>query len=337
LRERRNNETFPGIFSEEWAMTFVGIDTVVYATDDMKLARRFFTDWGLKKTKATPTKTVFETEIGSEVVLYPSNSKHLPPPAAPGLGYRETIWGVSSAKHLKQIADELSRDQELKFDDDGTIHAVDPNGFATGFRVWKHRHSLKFEPTEYNSPAGRPRVNKVGAFHQRGRPLRMGHVAFLVPDIKAAETFYSKRLGFPVSDRYAGGSGVFLRYAKESDHHNLFFIHSKQGKSAFHHVAFEVSDIHEVFGGGLAFDRKGWPTEVGPGRHPISSAYFWYFKNPCGGAIEYFSDPDYVTEAWKPTAYRVNRFSEWHVVDGVGPADDGRVRPSMAASRAESL
>jgi len=318
-------------------MTFVGIDTVVYATDDMKLARRFFTDWGLKKTKATPTKTVFETEIGSEVVLYPSNSKHLPPPAAPGLGYRETIWGVSSAKHLKQIADELSRDQELKFDDDGTIHAVDPNGFATGFRVWKHRHSLKFEPTEYNSPAGRPRVNKVGAFHQRGRPLRMGHVAFLVPDIKAAETFYSKRLGFPVSDRYAGGSGVFLRYAKESDHHNLFFIHSKQGKSAFHHVAFEVSDIHEVFGGGLAFDRKGWPTEVGPGRHPISSAYFWYFKNPCGGAIEYFSDPDYVTEAWKPTAYRVNRFSEWHVVDGVGPADDGRVRPSMAASRAESL
>ena len=165
----------------------------------------------------------------------------------------------------------------------------------------------------------------------------MGHVAFLVPDIKAAETFYSKRLGFPVSDRYAGGSGVFLRYAKQSDHHNLFFIHSKQGKAGFHHVAFEVQDIHEVFGGGLAFDRKGWPTEVGPGRHPISSAYFWYFKNPCGGAVEYFSDTDFVTEAWRPTAYRVNRFSEWHVVDGVGQADDGHVRPSMAASQAESL
>ena len=317
-------------------MTFVGIDAVVYAADDMKLARRFFTDWGLKKIKATQSQTVFETAIGSQVVLYPSGSKHLPAPAAPGLGYRETIWGVSSWKHLKQITDELSRDQDLKIDDDGTVHAVDPNGFATGFRVWRRKRSLKLEATEYNSPAGRPRVDKVAAFHQRGRPLRMGHVAFLVPDIKAAETFYSKRLGFPVSDRYAGGSGVFLRYAQESDHHNLFFIHSKQGKASFHHVAFEVQDIHEVFGGGLAFDRKGWPTEVGPGRHPISSAYFWYFKNPCGGAIEYFSDPDFVTEAWKPTAYRVNRFSEWHVVDGVGQADDGRVRPSMAASRAES-
>ena len=318
-------------------MTYVGIDSVVYAADDVKLARRFFTDWGLKKIKATETQTVFETAIGSQVVLYPSSSKRLPLPAAPGLGYRETIWGVSSSKHLKQIADELSRDQDLNFDDDGTIHAVDPNGFATGFRVWRRKRSLKFDATKYNSPASRPRVDKVAEFHQQGRPLRMGHVAFLVPDIKAAETFYCKRLGFPVSDRYAGGSGVFLRYAKQSDHHNLFFIHSKQGKASFHHVAFEVQDIHEVFGGGLSFDRKGWPTEVGPGRHPISSAYFWYFKNPCGGAVEYFSDSDFVTEAWKPTAYRINRFSEWHVVDGVGQADDGRVRPSMAVSRAESL
>ena len=318
-------------------MTFVGIDAVVYAADDIKLARRFFTDWGLKKTKATRSQTVFETAIGSQVVLYPSGSEHLPSPAAPGLGYRETIWGVSSRKHLREIAHELSRDQDLEVDDDGTIHAIDPNGFGVGFRVWRRKRSIKLDPTAYNSPAGRTRVDKVATFYQRARPLRMGHVAFLVPDLKAAEHFYSKRLGFPVSDRYAGGSGVFLRHAIESDHHNLFFIHSKQGKTDFNHVAFEVHDIHEVFGGGLAFDRKGWPTEVGPGRHPISSAYFWYFKNPFGGAIEYFSDPDFVTEAWKPTAYRVNRFSEWHVVDGVGQAVDGRVRPSMAASQAESL
>jgi hypothetical protein len=92
-----------------------------------------------------------------------------------------------------------------------------------------------------------------------------------------------------------------------------------------------------VFGGGVAFDSKGWLTDVGPGRHPISSAYFWYFKNPCGGSVEYFCDPDFVTEAWKPTSYRINRFSEWHVVDGVNSADDGRARPSMAASEASSI
>ena len=65
-------------------MTYVGIDAVVYAADDVKLARRFFTDWGLKKIKATQSQTVFETAIGSQVILYPSASKRLPSPAAPG-------------------------------------------------------------------------------------------------------------------------------------------------------------------------------------------------------------------------------------------------------------
>ena len=67
-------------------------------------------------------------------------------------------------------------------------------------------------------------------------------------------------------------------------------------------------------------------------RHPVSSAYFWYFKNPCEGAVEYYCDSDWVTERWKPTNFRVNRFSEWHLLDGIRQADDGVVRPSMAAT-----
>ena len=84
----------------------------------------------------------------------------------------------------------------------------------------------------------------------------------------------------------------------------------------------------------MHFDKCGWQIEVGPGRHPISSAYFWYFKNPCGGAVEYFCDSDYVTADWKPHAYRINRFSEWHVAEGVRVADDDKEkkRPAMAAT-----
>jgi catechol-2,3-dioxygenase len=101
-----------------------------------------------------------------------------------------------------------------------------------------------------------------------------------------------------------------------------------------HHIAFEVNDVHEMLGGGLAFSKKGWATEVGPGRHPISSAYFWYFKNPLGGAIEYFCDSDYVNADWKPRQYRINRFSEWHLADGIVQRDDGKIRPSLAAAQA---
>ena len=300
-------------------MAFVGIDTVVFGAPDMKQARRFFVDWGVRRVRDGRAGAVFETEIGSRVVLRPPADVG-PSAAAPGTNFREVIWGVSSTRDLDAIAGELSRDREVTLDKDGTLHSVDPNGLGIGFRVWRHKRALKPARTPVNSPGALERIDAPSRFYRRASPLRIGHVVFLVPDLKAGEKFYTERLGFRLSDRYAGGVGVFLRYAAKSDHHNLFLLRSREGKTAIDHVAFEVRDIHEVLGGGLYLQRRGWPTEVGPGRHPISSAYFWYFKSPCGGSVEYFGDSDYLTEAWKPTTYRRNRFSEWHLAAGIKPA-----------------
>ncbi len=68
-------------------------------------------------------------------------------------------------------------------------------------------------------------------------------------------------------------------------------------------------------------EKQGWKTEIGPGRHPVSSAYFWYFKNPCGGAIEYFADEDFVTPKWRPRNLKVvpENFAEWALSDGLRP------------------
>ena len=216
-------------------------------------------------------------------------------------------------------------------DADGTIHTVDDGGVNIGFRVWKRRIEKPGTGTQWNGPGHRARVDRISDVYESAKPHKMGHIVFFVPDTRKAEAFYRKRLGFWLSDRYVGGAGVFLRWAKKSEHHNLFFVKSRTGKTDLHHIAFEVRDLHEVFGGGLAFAKLGWPTEVGPGRHPISSAYFWYFKNPLGGAVEYFCDADYVTDKWKPNNYRVNRFSEWHLVDGIVQRDDGKIRPSLKA------
>ena len=157
----------------------------------------------------------------------------------------------------------------------------------------------------------------------------MGHIVFKVPDVRVGEQFYTKLLEFRVSDRYAKGAAVFLRCSAEQEHHNLLFLNSRGGPTELDHVAFEVREIHEVFGGGVYMRKLGWPTAVGPGRHPVSSAYFWYFKCPFGGNIEYFADSDYVTDNWKPTIFRVNRFSEWHVPDGVGGLQGGQIISAM--------
>lgn len=309
-------------------MAFVGIDTLVFTAPDMAKARRFFTDWGLAKIADSRRGMAFATAIGSRIVVRPPAAKDVPPPAAPHMNFREMIWGVTSERRLAEIHAELARDREVKVDGDGTLHSVDPNGLGIGFRVWKHGKKLAVKRTPVNLTGQYERIDERSNFYERARPLRMGHIGFAIPDLKAAERFYHKRLGFPISDRYAGGVATFFRCSPENDHHNLFLIRSRDGNTRFDHVAFEVRDIHEVFAGGLYIDRKGWPTQVGPGRHPISSAYFWYFKNPCEGAIEYYADSDFLTAAWKPTSFRVNRFSEWHLVDGIR---QGNERPAMAA------
>ncbi len=315
-------------------MAIIGIDSVTYGSPDLKTARKFFNDWGLKKIADSRSGLVFATGIGSQIIVRPEAAKSLRPRLEGGSNFREVIFGVVNSDALQAIAENLSRDRDVAVDTEGTLHTVDDSGINVGFRVWKHRRETRGTGTAWNSPGNRTRIDQISPVYEAATPFKMGHIVFFVPDTRVAEAFYRKRLEFRLSDRYVGGAGVFLRWTEKSEHHNLFFVRSRTGKTDLHHIAFEVRDVHEVFGGGLAFAKRGWTTDVGPGRHPISSAYFWYFKNPLGGAVEYFCDADYVTDAWKPNNYRVNRFSEWHLVDGIKQRDDGKVRPSLVASKA---
>jgi len=315
-------------------MDFTGIESVHFGSADMALSRRFFSDWGLTKISHSAKLLSFQTGNGAEVVVRDQHSALLAPALSEGAQFREFVLGVKTQRELDRLANDLARDRSVTVDGDGVAHSVDDSGIHFGLRL-NRRKAIK-PPTVVprNAPGQRLRVDRVSAKYDGAQPWQMGHIVFFVPDTGEAERFYRQRLGFHLSDRYVGGAGVFLRWAQRSEHHNLFLLKSPTGKSALHHLAFEVRDQHEVFGGGLAFSKRGWPTQVGPGRHPISSAYFWYFQNPMGGGIEYFCDPDFVTEKWKPHQYRVNRFSEWHLPQGIVQIDDGKMRPSLATVKA---
>ena len=314
-------------------MAFTGIASVVYGTPDPAQSRKLFSDWGLKSVRRSKTGQVFATGVGGEVIARAENTPGLPPRISEQSNFREIIWGVSEQKHLLGLAEDLSRDRAVTLDKAGTIHTTDDCGIHIGFRVWKPATIRAGKPTVINQPRSRARVNTIGAVYARAAPHRIGHAAFFVPEVKTAERFYVKRLGFWLSDRYAGGAAVFMRHAARCDHHNLMMLKSRTGAVDLHHFAYEVNDVHEVFGGGLHFSRRNWATAVGPGRHPISSAYFWYFRNPLGGMMEYFCDPDFVTEKWQPHNYKVNCFSEWHLADGIQVPRDMQLRPSRAMAK----
>lgn len=297
-----------------------GVDAVVYGVTDMAEAVRFLDDWGLKRTGRAKAAATYACMDGSEIIAMPADAASLPAPIEPGSTVREVVWGVKSKRDLEALGDGLAKDRPVREDADGTIHAVDDMGLGIAFRVTR-RKAVRVKPAPVNAPGHVTRRDQRATFYKRATPIEVSHVVFGVPDVKPLEAFYRKRLGFIVSDRYAGRA-VFLRAAPVGNHHHLFLLSSADHQVHFNHTAFKVRDVHEVIGGGQFLSKRGWPTQVGPGRHFPSSACFWYFKCPLGGAAEYAADEDQVTEKWKPGNLEMSPeiFSEWQFARGPGLA-----------------
>ena len=118
-------------------------------------------------------------------------------------------------------------------------------------------------------------------------PIKLGHLAFVVPDPKALADFYGKVLGFRVSD-WIDDWFVFMRCGP--DHHTVNFVKGKTTK--MHHVAFELKDWAQIqsacdFLGGLKI-----PIIWGPGRHGPGHNVYTYHRNPDDQIIELFTELD---------------------------------------------
>ena len=123
----------------------------------------------------------------------------------------------------------------------------------------------------------------------------MSHIVYVTDDIEPHKEFYVDRLGFKLTDAYPG-RGYFTRGAAAHNHHNLFLLNPGHGKLI---SSSPSRSARSTNCSAAAIHDEGWDTMIGPGRHPISSCYFWYFKNPCGGAAEYDFDSDVVDDNWE--------------------------------------
>lgn len=302
-------------------MDIMGIDEITYGADDFEQCKKFFLDWGLELVSETAAKLGFSTLNGCLVNVVKADAPNLPPPIEQGPTLREVVWGVSSQQVLERLAQSSKKLPGYNYAD-GSLACVDPIGLSVRFQVTRKRE-LDLECGQMNTWADKPRRNARSPIYERARPIEVGHVVFFVKSLEQTEKFYVDNFGFVPSDRYPG-RGVFLRCDADGGHHDLFLLQTPDAKVGLNHVAFAVRDIHEVFGGGLQIDRCGWKTQLGPGRHPISSAYFWYFQNPAGGLIEYYADEDQLDKDWVAREFEPapTRFAEWAVDGGL----DGNTR-----------
>lgn len=302
-------------------MSIQGIDEITLSAADLPSCRRFFTDWGLSLVQESAQELVFESLNGCRVVVAHPDRPGLPPGLEDDPTLRQVIWSVAGPTELAQWSERM-RSAPGWQEQAGRVLCQDPMGLSVGVQVTRKK-ALDLPCASTNTWSHRPRIDQAAPAYDRAQPVEVGHVVLFTRDLAATSRFYEEVLGFVISDRYPG-RGHFLRCAARGGHHDLFLLQPPEPRQGLNHVAFTVRDLHEVIGGGLHMSRQGWQTELGPGRHPISSALFWYVVSPAGALVEYYTDEDELTEAWQPREFTPGptAFAEWAVKGGI----DGHTR-----------
>lgn len=300
-------------------MLITGIEKMEFGVEDPEMCSRFMTDFGLISVAGNHETfpTHFETLSGAQVSLFPLNEKTLPDAFEPGSTLRRMTWAVGTEEALNHLRNTLEDQPGYRIVGD-EVECRDPNGMTLRFCVTRQK-DVHLDVPGMNQWGDIRRIDKPSPVYAQAQPINIGHVVFFVDDLKSVEAFYREKLGFQVSDRYIDRA-VFLRTQVRGGHHDLFLLQLPDNpRRGLNHVAFNVRDIHEVVGGGLAMNKQNWSTFIGPGRHPISSAYFWYVNSPTGGAFEYYTNDDYLTENWQPRElhHSLTSFTEWAIEGGL--------------------
>jgi hypothetical protein len=185
---------------------------------------------------------------------------------------------------------------------DASVTAIDP-GTQVAVRV-EIAARYAPEPTPappYNAPGTDARIGQRAPGILRDQPVRprkLGHVVLGSTDKEFSQEFFTRGIGFKVSDTVPG-IAAFMRCS--TDHHNVLV---QQAPLPFlHHTSWQVDDVDEV-GRGASAMLEADPTRHtwGLGRHFIGSNFFWYLKDPAGNFSEYYSDLDCIVDdaLWRP-------------------------------------
>ena len=143
---------------------------------------------------------------------------------------------------------------------------------------------------------------------------KIGHVVLMVSDLERSTEFYTKVLGFRVSDVYPEsmmpGRMVYLRL--NDDHHGVALVGGSERRvdsSEMHHMAFAVDTLDEVFRARDHLRKLGVKIEF-EGRRRAGCQVAVEFCDPDGHFLEIYWGLDQVTpydtarpaSEWTPVA-----------------------------------
>ena len=234
--------------------------------DVQRLADHYSSIVGLAVSAAEKDRVVLSTSLGEEVLVLTKGD-------APRLTHLSLQLGPDSnlndvVRHLRELGLAVHQKSE-----------VTP-GIA---------RSLEFE-----DPAGRTvqlfRESKRSQLSQTSHgvaPLKLGHVAFMVPSAQDLVDFYTRVLGFRVSD-WLLNKFAFLRCGP--DHHTVNFMSGDANR--LHHLAFELKDWSHVQSACDFLGMRDRKIIWGPGRHGIGHNVFIYYRDDDDNIVEFYTELD---------------------------------------------
>jgi hypothetical protein len=263
---------------------------IIMGVPNVKETASYYSDFGLAPASADHT---FATADGGEQLRIVHSARR----RLVRLGV-----GADDADDLDRVALSLAA-LDVAVERTGTsVSAVDTGTDVTVRVEIAGRYAQEPAPAPaYNAPGVDARTDRRAPGILRERPVRprkLGHVVLGSTDQEFSHTFFTRGIGFKVSDTVPG-IAAFMRCS--TDHHNVLV---QQAPVAFlHHTSWQVDDVDEVGRGASAMleadpSRHTW----GLGRHFIGSNFFWYLKDPAGNFSEYYSDLDCIVDdaLWQP-------------------------------------
>jgi 2,3-dihydroxy-p-cumate/2,3-dihydroxybenzoate 3,4-dioxygenase len=176
-------------------------------------------------------------------------------------------------------------------------------------------------------------VARPVAFTRTAGITEFGHLCLDAPDVHDAYRFWSTRFNARVSD-WLGDAACLLRI--DPVHHKLAVF---QGDGpGLCHMNFQVATLDDVFRNWHYLVDHGVEIEMGPGRHPQSTAIFLYFLGPEGFTYEYSFGVRRIEDdaAWTPRTFdpaEIGSIDMWQ-----GPtrrvATQPQLRPERIGARA---
>jgi len=182
--------------------------------------------------------------------------------------------------------------------------------------------------------------NRAPAGETPFRVAKIGHVVLMVTDLERSLDFYTRVMGFEVSDVYPdsmmSGRMAFLRFGE--DHHGIALVGGAEGKSRsreLHHVAFEVATLDEVFRARAHLEEHGVKVAF-EGRRRAGAQIAVEFSDPDGHRLEVYWGVDQVAHgaAARPPEEWIETFSLEDAVDNPPPGQDTTLRdPGLRRDR----